>query len=347
MRRLRETATIGAMALQGLGVSPAFAAPRQVHFTAPAECPTEQDFRRALDARATRSSVSARAPQQLVVVSIRDTGDGWLGRVEVHSGAAGARVERTTRAHSCDDLVPALALISALALELADASSPDAASPRRDGVDAATTDYPNHLAGAPAPVETAPESLAEAAPRRAAPRLTEGELGFLLHWRSLVGWRDRAAVAPGILWGSRARRGFSPWLRVSGDYVSADFVDAAGRGASLTWSLAQADGCTHKWPLWGAAFISPCVKLSFGALQATGSAGLGAPRELTRLWLSAGAGAEAAIPLVGPLWFRLQAGAEALVLRQRIYADADPDQVLIEMPAAVALLGLGLGVRIW
>ena len=64
-------------------------------------------------------------------------------------------------------------------------------------------------------------------------------------------------------------------------------------------------------------------------------------------WLSAGGGAELAMMLVGPLWLRVQGGVEALVLRQRVYVDAEPDRVLLEMPAVLGSLGVGLGVRIW
>ena len=53
------------------------------------------------------------------------------------------------------------------------------------------------------------------------------------------------------------------------------------------------------------------------------------------------------MPIVGPLWLRVQGGVDALVLRQRIYVDADPDRILVHMPAVLGLLGVGLGVRIW
>lgn len=349
---LHQLGALNAMLLCWLATNAAFGqvAPTwQIHFTAPAACPREQDFRRALDERTARANVSWFAHQPRIVVSIRAADDGWTGLLEVESGADGVRVERAAQSPRCEDLVPALALMTALALDLDPAPTSDEASPPPVAEDAneGSTPYPAHLEGAPPPVETSSEPLARKVPRKASPRLTEGELGFLLHWRSLVGWRDRVAVAPSILWGRRVGQGFSPWLRVSGDYVASRVVDAEGLEASLTWTVAQLDACTHKWPLWGSAFLSPCARLTVGALQAAGYAGVDTPRELTRLWLSAGGGAEVAISLVGPLWLRVQGGIEALALRQRVYVDADPDHVLIEMPAALGLLGAGLGVRIW
>jgi hypothetical protein len=348
MRRLRETALL----LCWLATNVAFgqAAPKwQIDFTAPAACPREQDFLRALDERTAHADVSGFAHQSRIVVSIRAAANGWTGLLEVESSADGVRVERAAQSRRCEDLVPALALMTALALDLDPAPTSDGASPSPvvEDAEAEATTYPAHLEGAPPPVETASEPSARKVSRKASPRLTEGELGFLLHWRSLVAWRDRVAVAPSILWGSRVGEGFSPWLRVSGDYVASRVVDAEGLEASLTWSVAQLDACTHKWPLGGSAFLSPCARLTVGALHAAGYAGVDTPRNVTRPWLSAGGGAEVAISLVGPLWLRVQGGIEALVLRQRIYVTADPDRVLVEMPAALGSLGAGLGVRIW
>ena len=107
------------MWLCSLATNAAFAepAPRwQVEFMAPAACPGEQDFRRALDARMeARSPVSSLAHPPRIVVSIRAVADGWAARLEVESSADGARVERAAQSRRCEDLLPALALMTALA----------------------------------------------------------------------------------------------------------------------------------------------------------------------------------------------------------------------------------------
>jgi len=350
MRRLTETVTLW---LCSLATHAAFAEPApkwQIQFTAPAACPGAQDFQRALDERTgARSKLSSSTDQPRIEVSIRAAADGWTARLEVVSSADGTRVERAAQSRRCEDLVPALALMTALALDLDPAQRSGAASPEIavEDADAGVPTYPADADGAPPPVEISPQRSTGANLRRASPRLTEGELGFLLHWRSLVGWRDRAAMAPSILWGSRVRQGFSPWLRVSGDYVASRVIDGAGLEASLTYTVAQLDACTHKWPLGRSAFLSPCAQVAVGAFQAAGYAGVDKPRKLTRPWLSAGGGAELAILLVGPLWLRVHGGIEALVLRQRVYVDSEPDRLLLQMPAAVGSLGVGLGVRIW
>lgn len=321
----------------------------QVSFTAPPACSTEQDFRKALDNRASRSQIFSRALNHQIMVSILSTDVGWTGRVVVESAADGMRVERTTSAKRCEDLIPALALMTALALDLEPSwtqevpSAPSAAGTSPSLAPAVPTTLKSE---ASPPLASEAPSAGLASPRPVH-RRTEGELGFLLHWRSVVGWRDRVAVGPSILWGSRAGRGFSPWARVSGDYLPSRVIDASGLGAALTWTLAQLDACTHKWALGAGAFLSPCARLSVGALRAKGYGAVDRPRELTRLWLTAGAGAELAIPIVGPLWLRVQGGVEALVLRPRIYVDTEPDHLLVQMPVALGMLGLGLGVRIW
>jgi hypothetical protein len=326
----------------------------QLRFTAPPACSTAQDFREALDERVVRSGIYPGELNHRITVSILPADDGWAARLVVESSVDGVRVERTAQANRCEELIPALALMAALALELEPSATPERPPPPPT-LEADLRSIPP-LAPAPPKVASPLPVAAKAASSKAAPppggtRLTEGELGFMLHWRSVVGWRDRVAVGPGILWGSRAAQGFSPWLRVTGDRVASGVVDASGFGASLTWTLAQLDGCTHKWALSGGAFVSPCARLSVGSLQAKGFAGVDAgvdsARDSTRLWLTAGAGIEAAIPIVGPLWLRVQGGVEALVLRQRVYVDADPDRILVHMPAVLGLLGVGLGVRIW
>lgn len=322
----------------------------QIRFTAPAACSTAQEFREALDARVLRSGIFPRELNHRIIVSILRADDGWAARLVVESRVDNVRVERTAQANRCEELIPVLALMTALALDLEPSVTPER-PPSRPILEG---DSPSSPPLAPAPPQVVPplSVASRAAPPKTAsppvgPRLTEGELGFMLHWRSVVGWRDRVAVGPSILWGSRAAQGFSPWLRVSGDRVASGVVDASGFGASLTWTLAQLDACSHKWVLWGGAFVSPCARLSIGSLQAKGYAGVDTARDSTRLWLTAGGGVEAAMPIVGPLWFRVQGGVEALVLRQRVYVDADPDRVLVHMPAVLGLLGVGLGVRIW
>jgi hypothetical protein len=322
----------------------------QLRFTAPAACSTEQEFRKALDERVLRSGIFPRELNHRIIVSILRTDPGWAGRLVVESSVDGVRVERTAQANRCEELIPALALMAALALDLEPSATPERPPPAPTS-DGDSSSFPPLAPAPPKVVPTLPAASRAASPKTASPpvepRLTEGELGFMLHWRSVVGWRDRIAVGPSILWGSRAAQGFSPWLRVSGDRVASGVVDASGVGASLTWTLAQLDGCTHKWVLWGRAFVSPCARLSVGSLQAKGYAGVDTARDSTRVWLTAGGGVEAAMPIVGPLWLRVQGGVEALVLRQRIYVDADPDRILVHMPAVLGLLGVGLGVRIW
>jgi hypothetical protein len=346
---------LAAMSLYWLTPSPAVAqAPPtwQLTFTAPATCSTEENFRKALDERLLYSEIFPRALNHRIIVSISPTEAGWTGQLVVESAVDGVRVERTAHATSCQELVPALALMIALVLDLEPASTPEPpSSPPVPEADSRPFSPP--FEGPPRLVPPTPASskstpgFRQTASLRAAPRLTEGELGFLLHWRSVVGWRDRVAVAPSILWGSHVAQGFSPWMRLSGERVKSHVVNASGVGASLTWTVAQLDACSHKWTVSGTAFLSPCARISVGALQAKGDAGVAAPRELTRFWLTAGGGAEAAIPIVGPLWLRVQGGVEALLLRQRIYVDSDPDHILVQMPAVLGVLGLGLGVRIW
>lgn len=289
----------------------------RLQFDAPPECPGEAAFRRALSERARRSP----APGHRIIVTVTHAEAAWVGRLMVDSPIDGVRVERTTTAPRCEDLGPALALMTALALDLEPAPAP-------------STPRASRPAAAPkAPLAPPPRPVVER-------NLTEAELGFLVSARSLGGF----SLAPSITMGSHASGSFAPWIRISGEHLATEVKDAAGHTAELGWTLGQLDVCSHKLRFAGDAFVSPCLRLSVGAINAQGQV-VANPHNVSHTWGSLGPSVEVGAPLFGPLWVRLQGGFDAPFASYRVMVDSTV--ALTTLPAVVARGGIGLGVRLW
>ncbi|XXT20981.1 hypothetical protein WME94_05350 [Sorangium sp. So ce429] len=150
------------------------AAPLRIEYRAEAGCPTEAEFRARVGARLRRQLGEADAASAYVVTI--DERDGrFTGRLGVRA-ADGATSDRDVAGATCDDVVAALAVVTALAIDsqaadaAAAAAAPAPSAPARAaaGADAtgATTVASTSTATASARAAPAPPPPADSGPAR-------------------------------------------------------------------------------------------------------------------------------------------------------------------------------------
>jgi len=229
----------------------------------------------------------------------------------------GATDTREVEGTTCDEVVAALSLTAALALD-----------PSARGASEPALRVPSAPRARPAPA------------RRVRP------------FRVEVGARVVAAevVSPFTsLGGAVSLRLTRPAGPSSGTSFGLDLVHlendlfAAAEDIAVSFTALALSACPLGWELGGVFELRPCAVLAGGRLAATGRS-VGAPDSAVRSWWSAGALARASADLGSDVAVELEAGASVPLLRRRFVIDAPPRQVG-ETPAISALLALGASYR--
>jgi hypothetical protein len=113
-----------------------------------------------------------------------------------------------------------------------------------------------------------------------------------------------------------------------------------GGEARFTWLAARPAVC-RRWS-WHDQAIDGCGHVEVGAVRAAGEQIVN-QRDLTRLWLAAGAHAGLGVPLGQSIFARLQLGASVPLVRDRyIFA---PNVAIHDTPLVTGWLVLGLGMQ--
>jgi hypothetical protein len=342
----------------------------RLRYVAPAGCPDRAVFEARVAARRHAGAADTEGRTFHVEVVLEQTRA--AGHISVEEVRGAPATSRRIEAADCDEVVDALALIAALALERAPARAGQGESKPRPGRHAAhdgpppsPTSVPNQgerAAGAvsakPAEEERAAREPDASAAAPATQVVDEHEpLGgddaaspahrFSLFVAALALTGSAPAAQPALSLGaSLSSPGASIALKLSLSArlsLAQRVVAASGQG---TAELGLAGGALSACPgvplverrlwLWG------CGVLEAGALSAQGSDTQNA-RGARRLWLAAGPAAQLEWSALGPL--SLHAGAEVLfpLERDRFWLGAE---VVHRVPqlALRALAGLGLAV---
>lgn len=245
---------------------------------------------------------------------------GVRGHLTVRKGN-GEVLTRDVPGRTCQEVVSAMALIAALAVDPLALTSESAL---------ATSEPP------PPP----PPSVAAAAPP---PPRTARRWAFGVEQR-LTG---RTAVAPDLAWGEALglivlwqASSFRPSLELSAQRARATTSQSFG-SAELNWTAAQLVLCP--WGVQpGARWdVRACALFQIGRLLGTGYATRN-PAEGTIFWSSAGVQLEGRMQLLGPLWLGLEAGALRPFSSESFYLA--PTQTLHRIPAWGFNFGGGLGL---
>ena len=303
---MRAPATAATVALAGFasgsvtravaepGVAPAV----ELRYSAPAGCPTRDAVQDQIAAR-TAVRFAARAPR-VFAITVVEGAEGYAGALVADRGA-----DKQLAAARCDDLVNALALVTALAID-ADGTAP------------------------PAPVVAAP---AVAPPARWTPDLAIGA--------GMIGGVTPDPLLAGSIEARASRRHWTLGLAVLGGR-DATTIEGPGEGAvaDFGWLSGRLAGCRRGW-LRGVE-ASGCVHVEAGLVRASGEQIING-RDLDRMWLATGVHGVLRWPAASRGFAQLQLGAAAPLLRDRYRFM--PGIVVHETAAVTGWVSLGAGVR--
>ncbi len=245
--------------------------PVRIDYEAPDGCPDASEFERRVRARIVRARLAE--PNEMARtfrVIVQSKPERSVARVQFVD-ADGAEVSRTIGADTCTEVVDAIALVTALAMEA------------RAGAEQTA---PN--ASEPPPLEPAPPPPARAIEPAAPPRATEREL----RWDAGLGLTLASGYAPSLAPGLRLFVEAAPsfWsVRLSATHSDSGKVSVEGRRARLRYWGGRLEGCPIRVALGDWLFGSPCAGIDGGALEGQGlpSEGIVATREVTEPWLAA------------------------------------------------------------
>ncbi|WP_438027234.1 hypothetical protein [Sorangium sp. So ce233] len=307
------------------------AAPLQLEYRAAAGCPTEADFRERVVARLRRPLAEADAANAYVV-TVEKSDRRFTGRLGVRA-ADGAASDRDVSGDTCEDVVAALAVVTALAIGAHAAEAP------------ATAAAPVASASASA-VAVPPAPVAGERPRRPAPppppvpatdaaaRLT---LGAQLLYGAMVGPRAfgaRLFAEPPL---GAMDSDIGP-LRFHADLEVSSDVPAAGGSASFRLAAVAADACPFG-AAYGALRLAPCARFEAGLLSAS-RRGDAPARSAARGWLAIALPVRARLLLWGPLVLDAEAGLRMPLLRGD---DLVEGAEVVATPPIEGVSAIGLG----
>jgi hypothetical protein len=236
--------------------------PVQVSYTAPAGCSTRAAFVQELGLRSARVRVveaAERTPR--FVVELVDRGAQVVGQLRLIE-PDGSETARAVSGATCDEVVPALALIAAVLVDPESLTRQAEATPAR----------PPSRATPPHP---------EPSPWRFRPTLAAG-LGLA------------SAVGPGLSLGALFELGLEsehagkrgPAAAVALMRTTSPTRTTRAGDAYFTATLARLALCPLRWPSAGPVFLSPCAAFEAGSLRAEPSRTLG-KQPVSVLWLAA------------------------------------------------------------
>lgn len=299
-----------------------------IDYAAPPVCPSERAFRERLDARIREAPAepTGRSLRALTVrVAARD--GGFAGELRVRDADDEESVRRVN-APTCDELLDALAFLSALSMGIVTREP------------AIRTPTP---AAAPASPDPPPPSEGE----RLAP-VEPSRRGFSIgagaatssHVGPVVGFGEEAFVEVSY----QRESFFALVLRLSGSRIAGASIDAAGGGsASLTLTSVRVEGCPLRVRPVRTLALLPCLGARVGSLHGDASA-IERAHSDTELWVAAELlGRVQWAPLVSWLALEAEVGASAPFSRYE-FAFA-PSRTLSKTPVLGWFSAAGLAVR--
>lgn len=256
---------------------------------------------------------------------------------------------RTVRAKTCGDVVSALALVAALAIDpeartselpnMVDAGPALRAAPLASSVTTSESPAPakaRDAGEADASVRSTPSPSATAVepPTPSKPIETRFSIGVGVEGASVLAVRPALSVVLGLDLQRDEVVSPSFTLRLSRSFTGSASV-AAGT-ANLTFSAVGLEPCPLRFRIGEAFALLPCARLAFGFVEAQG-AGVTTPANALRGWGDVGAHLRASLRIIGPVFLEAHGGARFPLFRDRFFVDQD--STIYEIPTVLGAFG--------
>lgn len=352
-RPLRRHVVAAAFALlAGLaGPPPAHAQvePIRLTYRAAGDCPAEARFVDAVQRRTARWQIVAEERARAFDVDVSAGGSGSRGVLRI-TAPDGTVTRRAVAGASCAEVVSALALMTALAID------PSGSAEESDlGGGGSGPSVAPPVAPPPAPAPPAAATLA-LSPSPESPVAARGPAASgAARWG--MGVDGQATGALLAQWGfgggafvdvaAGAVGPFVPSARASVFATTTSASFGSGIGAELVWLFGRFEACPWRVPREGPLTLGVCASLDAGVLHSKG-AGLPTVGADSHLWLAPGALARAQWSVARDFWIEGAGGVTVPLERYGFYyqrtgglTDAQASQI----SAVGAAITLGTGVR--
>jgi len=325
-------------------------------------CPSEGDFREAVAARtkeaewATPNEVTER-DLDVSVVNDRDT---FKGRLTVHKAGTPSATRHIT-GESCDEVIAALALVAALAIDPQAVTSPLPA--RSAPVTPVTEPVPeaseaSRADGIAPPLPPQPSALPEITSSlndQRDQRWVSGKVRPTVHalWHMATGVDasvvsgvfPSAAIAVTAFFEVGVNGGlFSPAFRLDVTGSERGWEPTGPGSTQLLWLTSELEACPLRLAIGKKLYVAPCLFGNFGLLRIQGQiAGQSAVMTQSRPWAAIGLLGRARWWLGTGMFVEVSGGLRAPLGRDTLIFEVPQRVAVYTVPVAGAHVGIGLG----
>ncbi len=311
-------------------------------------CPSERQFLEQVVGRAAKTLVaSERARGRKFVVTVAPQRKEAIGKLEIVAGETTASREVTGA--NCTEVVSALALFTALAIDPNASMEPAPSSPAHDETgDAAAPPAPSAsssasplLAKAPTSDEAIPEIRIDGTKRNRQLLAGAHALG--------LGAFDGGSATPSAAWGGAV---FAQWItagfgayRLNGAY----FVKSENDQATFRLFTGRLDACPLDFSLRPSIVLEPCLAFELGRVEATAKRTATIASSTQRRWWVAGdVLGRLRYGLLPGVFAELEGGLSVPFTRHVFILGTETDVrgQVHRVPVLGWVVGLGLGARI-
>ncbi len=375
-RGVAVTAASLAILLAAGSASAADTEPIRVRFEAPDGCPGEAAFLDQVRARTAKARVAAAGEKaRTFTVRLAQEGGSIRGRLAIDESAAQTEIREVT-GERCAEVISALALITALAVDPQASTAPPARLPAlppfapSPGGPPTIGSGPSAPDGAGIPVAPSPPARLppnHPAPYRYAPSWADLDLFPLPvipgipqeippRWRFFAGVEVVAVggIAPSLAPGSALfveaaltdprAIAFAPSIRLAAIQADSGNVGPAPIVAQFHLHLARAEVCPLRIVLVSGVTIAPCASFEVGALlaEAWASAESGASQ---RLWAAPGAGGRLRWTIAGEIELQIEGGGSLPLVRDTFFVA--PSTIVHSVPGGAGWMAAGASVHFY